>query len=122
MQSNPHRRLIEPSCLIAKLCEDDKVKTACSEALTFVDSSTLGSSCHCYCLRPMMAVDDEGRGKGVFVRFNMMVSVGRFSSVGIATCYRLNCPQIRTAPIQTGRGIDTDTYTVGTGLFQGIKW
>jgi hypothetical protein len=69
----------------------------------------------------MMAVDDEGRGKGVFVRFNMMVSVGRLSSVGIATCYRLNCPEIGTARLQTGRGFDTDPYTVGTGLFQGIK-
>jgi hypothetical protein len=69
----------------------------------------------------MSAVDVEGWGKGVFVRFNMTVSGGRLSSVGIATCYRLNCPKIEAAPLQKGCGIDPDPYTVGTGLFQGIK-
>jgi len=54
--------------------------------------------------------------------------MGRESSVGIATCYRLDGPMIDSrwgarfsAPIQTGPGTHPASYTIGTGCFPGGK-
>jgi hypothetical protein len=69
----------------------------------------------------MRAVDVEGWGKGFCVSFSKTVGVGRHSSVNLATRYRLGGPEIETEPIQTGRGTHPGPYTVGTGLFLGLK-
>ena len=52
--------------------------------------------------------------------------MGRYSRVGIATCYGLDAPGIESrsgvrfsAPIQTGPGEHPAPYTVGTGYFPG---
>jgi hypothetical protein len=50
------------------------------------------------------------------------------SSVGIATCYGLDVPGIESqwgmrfsAPVQTGPGAHSASYTMGTGSFPGVK-
>jgi hypothetical protein len=55
-------------------------------------------------------------------------SVGRDSSVGIATRYRLDGPGIESrwgarfsAPVETGPGTHPASYTMGTGSFPGVK-
>ena len=52
----------------------------------------------------------------------------RNSSVGIATRYGLDGPEIESrwvatfsAPVQTGPGAHPASYTMGTGSFPGIK-
>jgi hypothetical protein len=54
--------------------------------------------------------------------------LNRDSSVGIATCYRLESLGIESrwearfsAPIQTGPGAHPGSYTMGTGSFPGVK-
>ena len=54
--------------------------------------------------------------------------MGRDSSVGIATRYRLDGPGIESrvggsffAPVQTGPGAHPASYTMGTGSFLGVK-
>ena len=54
--------------------------------------------------------------------------VGRDSSVGIATSYGLDGPEIESrwgarfsAPVQTGRRAHPASYTGGTGSFPGVK-
>jgi len=51
--------------------------------------------------------------------------VGRDSSVGIATCYRLRSEDRIgarfSAPVQTGSGAHPASYTMGTGAFLGVK-
>jgi hypothetical protein len=54
--------------------------------------------------------------------------VGRDSSLGIATCYRLDGPGSESrwggkfsAPVQTGPGAHPASYTMGTGSFLGVK-
>jgi hypothetical protein len=57
--------------------------------------------------------------------------VGRDSSVGIATRYRLDGPGIEkkkipvkaifSAPVQTGLGAYPASYTMGTASFPGVK-
>jgi hypothetical protein len=55
-------------------------------------------------------------------------TMGRVSSVGIATCYGLDGPGIESrlgaifsAPFQTGRGAHPASYKMGTGSFLGVK-
>ena len=55
-------------------------------------------------------------------------SVGRDSSVSIATRYGLDVPGIESrwgarfsAPVQTGPGTHPAAYTMGTGSFPGVK-
>jgi len=48
------------------------------------------------------------------------------SSVGIATGYKLDGPEIETgarfsAPVQTGPGAHTSSYTMDTGSFLGVN-
>jgi DNA-binding sugar fermentation-stimulating protein len=57
-----------------------------------------------------------------------MFDVGRDSSVGIATRYRLDGPGIETrwearfsATVQVGSGAHLASYTMGTGSFPGVK-
>ena len=54
--------------------------------------------------------------------------MGRDSSVGIATRYGLDGPGIESrwgtrfsAPVQTGSGAHTASYTIGTGSFLGVN-
>ena len=54
--------------------------------------------------------------------------MGRDSSVGIATRYRLDGPVFESqwgarfsAPVQTGPGAHPASYTVGIGSFAGVK-
>ena len=54
--------------------------------------------------------------------------VGRDSSVGIATRYRLDDPWIEyrwrarfSAPVQTGPGVHPAACIMGTGSFEGVK-
>jgi hypothetical protein len=56
-------------------------------------------------------------------------SIGRDSSVGIATRYRLDGPGIESrwgasfsVSVQTGRVAHPASYTMGTGSFPGVKW
>ena len=56
--------------------------------------------------------------------FGLLWTVGRDSSVGIATRYRPDGPGIESrwgarfsAPVQTGHGAQPASYTVGTGSF-----
>jgi hypothetical protein len=55
--------------------------------------------------------------------------VGRYSSVGIATRYKLGGPWIESrwgatfsAPVQKGSEAHPASYTMGTGSFPGVKW
>ena len=54
--------------------------------------------------------------------------MGRDSSVGIATRYELDYPDIESrwgrfsAPVQTGPGAHPASYKVGTGCFPEVKW
>jgi hypothetical protein len=59
---------------------------------------------------------------------NIFLSVGRDSSVGIATRYRLDGPGIVSrwgtryfARVQTGPGAHPASYKMGTGSFPGVK-
>ena len=54
--------------------------------------------------------------------------LGRDSSVGIATRYGLDGPEIESpvgakfsAPVQTGPGAHPASYTMGTGSFPGVR-
>jgi len=54
--------------------------------------------------------------------------VGRDSSVGIATCYGLDGPEIESrwevkfsTPVQTGSEAYPTSYTMGNGYFLGVK-
>jgi hypothetical protein len=54
--------------------------------------------------------------------------VGRYSSVRVATGYGLDGPGIESrwgarfsAPVQTGSGTHSASYTLGTGSFLGVK-
>jgi hypothetical protein len=55
--------------------------------------------------------------------------MGRDSSVGIVTRYRLDGPGIESrwgarfsAPVQTGHGAHPASYKMGIGSFPGVKW
>ena len=55
-------------------------------------------------------------------------NMGRDSSVGIATRYGLDCPEMESrwearfsAPVQTGTGSHPAPYTMGTGSFLWVK-
>ena len=55
--------------------------------------------------------------------------MARDSVVSIATRYGLDGPEIESrwdarlsAPVQTGPGAHSASYTVGTGSFFGVKW
>jgi hypothetical protein len=63
-----------------------------------------------------------------FTTFTPKFITGRDSSVGIATRYGLDGPGIESrwgarfsAPVQTGPGAHTASYTVGTGSCPGAK-
>jgi hypothetical protein len=68
-----------------------------------------------------------GPGEGPYPNYysdtsfvSVLVSrLGRVSSVGIATRYRLEGPGI--APVQTGPGAHPASDTMSTGSFQGVK-
>ena len=56
------------------------------------------------------------------------ITEGRDSSVGIATRYGMDGPGIESrwgarfsAPVQTGPGTHSASYTIGTGSFPGVK-
>jgi hypothetical protein len=63
------------------------------------------------------------------LRLYRKFSVGQDSSVGIATCYRLDGlgfesrwgRDFLSAPIQTGPGAHPASYKIGTGSFWGVK-
>jgi hypothetical protein len=54
------------------------------------------------------------------------IESGRHSAVGIATRYGLDGLGIESrcfsAPVQTGTGAHSASYTMGTGSFRGVKW
>jgi hypothetical protein len=59
----------------------------------------------------------------------MCISVGRESSVGIATRYSSDGPGIEcavsarlSASVHTGPGTHPASYTMGTGSLLGVKW
>ena len=61
--------------------------------------------------------------------FEILIIVGRDSSVGTATRYGLDGPGIESrwearfsAPVQTGPRAHPASYTMGTGSFPGVKW
>ena len=75
---------------------------------------------------PSWCVDRELHVIG-FLR-NSLLHI-RDSSVDIATCYGLYGPWIKSrwgariyATIQTGPGVHTASYTIGTRTFPGGKW
>jgi len=72
------------------------------------------------------ASDRAATGTGSFHSYcarNTTSTVGRNSSVGVATRYGLKCPGIETrwrdrlsAPVQTGPRFHTASFTMGTGV------
>ena len=64
----------------------------------------------------------------LYILTSHIASMGRVSSVGIATAYGLDGPGIQSrwgarfsAPIQTGLEAHPASYTMGTGSFPGVK-
>jgi len=58
------------------------------------------------------------------MRYEFPYSVGRDSVVGIATHYGLDGPGIEfriSAPVQTGPGAHSTSYTTRTGSFTAVK-
>jgi len=63
-----------------------------------------------------------------FILTLLLPAAGPGSSVGIASCYRLDSPGILSRwgarfsdPVQTGPGVHPASCTMGTGSFQGVK-
>jgi len=50
-----------------------------------------------------------------------VVMAGRDSSVGIATCYALDCPGIEFHSGENFRTCHPASYTMSTGFFPGVK-